>query len=126
VRDAISLAGVRTVVLLVAASLSISGYVYRYLRVASAPTHGELLTVVRDRGRTPLSDAQVEVLSLENAPVASFAAADPPGGPRLLREGTYRLRVSHPNYVTETRLVQVIAGHTSEVRVQLAKRLFGR
>jgi hypothetical protein len=122
-RDSISLTGVRTGVLLIAASLSISGYVYGYLKAASSPTHGELLTVVRDRGQTPLSDAHVEVLTPENAPVASFSAAAPPGGSRVLKEGTYRLRVSHPKYVTETRMVQVIAGHTSEVRVKLGPRV---
>lgn len=122
-RDSISLTVVRTGVLLIAASLSISGYVYSYLKVASLPTHGELLTVVRDRSQTPLSDAYVQVLTLDNAPVASFSAAAPPGGPRILKEGTYRLRVSHPKYVTEARMVQVIAGHTSEVRVKLGPRV---
>lgn len=122
-RDSISLTGVRTVVLLIAASLSITGFVYNYLKEASAPTHGELLTVVRDRGRTPLSDAQIEVLTVQDAPVVSFSAAAPAGGPRVLKEGTYRLRVSHPKYVTETRLVQVIAGHTSEVRFKLVPRV---
>ena len=38
------------------------------------------------------------------------------------REGTYRLRVTHPKYVTETRMVQVTAGHTSEVRIKLGPR----
>lgn len=122
-RGSISLNGVRTVVLLIAASMSISGFVYNYLRAASVPTHGELLTVIRDPRQTPLSDAQVEVLTLQEAPVASFSAAAPPGGPRVLKEGTYRLRVTHPKHVTETRLVQVIAGHTSEVRLKLAPRV---
>jgi len=74
-RGSISLNGVRTVVLLIAASMSISGFVYNYLRAASVPTHGELLTVIRDPRQTPLSDAQVEVLTLQEAPVASFSAA---------------------------------------------------
>lgn len=122
-RDSISLTSVRTVVLLIAASLSISGFVYNYLKEARTPTHGELLTVVGDRGQTPLSDAQIEALTLQDAPVARFSAAAPPGGPRVLKEGTYRLRVSHPKYVTETRIVQVIAGHTSEVRFKLGPRV---
>ena len=122
-RGSISLNGVRTVVLLIAASMSISGFVYNYLRAASVPTHGELLTVIRDQRQTPLSDAQVEVLTLQDAAVASFWAAAPPGGPRVLKEGTYRLRVTHPKHLTETRLVQVIAGHTSEVRLKLAPRV---
>ena len=35
----ITLTGVRTIVLLIAASLSIGGYAYRYFKTASAPTH---------------------------------------------------------------------------------------
>jgi len=118
-----SFAGVRTVVLLLAASLSIAGYAYRYFQVATAPTDGELLTVVRDSAGAPLSNARIAVLTLKDMPVASFRAAAPTGGLRVLKEGTYRLRVSHPKYVTETRMVQVIAGHTSEVRVTLAPRV---
>lgn len=123
-RFSISLTGVRTIVLLIAASASISGFAYKYFEVVSAPTHGELLTVVRDRTRTPVSDAQIEVLTLDDsALVTSFAAAAPPGGPRVLKEGTYRLRVSHPQYATETRMVQVIAGYSSEVRLKLSSRV---
>jgi len=118
-----SFAAVRTLVLLVAASLSIAGYAYRYFELATAPTDGELLTVVRDPGGAPLSDARIAVLTLTDAPVTSFRAAAPAGGLRVLKEGTYRLRVSHPKYVTESRMVQVIAGHTSEVRFTLAPRV---
>ena len=120
-RPSVSLAAVRTIVLLLAASLSIAGYAYRYFEIATAPTDGELLTVVRDAAGAPLSDARIAVLSLTDAPVASFRAAAPAGGLRVLKEGTYRLRVSHPKYATETRMVQVIAGHTSEVRIKLAR-----
>ena len=121
-RSSVSLGRFRTIVLLLAASLSVAGYVHRYLQMATAPTEGELLTVVRDPGGVPLSDARIAVLTLGNEPVTSFRAVAPAGGPRVLREGTYRLRVTHPKYVTETRMVQVIAGHTSEVRIKLAPR----
>jgi carboxypeptidase family protein len=122
-RGSISFTAVRTIVLLLAASLSIAGYTYRYFELATTPTDGELLTVVRDSRGAPLSDARIAVLTLADAPVTSFRAAAPVGGLRVLKEGTYRLRVSHPKYVTETRMVQVIAGHTSEVRFTLAPRL---
>ncbi len=122
-RGSISFAAVRTIVLLLTASISIAGYAYRYLEIAIAPTDGELLTVVRDPGGAPLSDARIAVLTLADAPVTSFRAAAPAGGLRVLREGTYRLRVSHPKYATQTRMVQVIAGHTSEVRIKLAPRI---
>lgn len=122
----ISYSGVRTVVLLIAASFSIGGYAYRYVKMVSVPTHGELLTIVRDRGQTPLSDAQIEVFTLDNVPVTSFSASAPGGGPRALEEGTYRVRVSHPRFAAETRLVQVLAGQTSEVRFRLGPRVTAR
>jgi carboxypeptidase family protein len=122
-RGSISLAAVRTIVVLLAASLSIAGYAYQYFEIATAPTDGELLTVVRNSAGAPVSDARIAVLTLSDAPVASFRAAAPAGGLRVLKEGTYRLRVSHPKYTTETRMVQVIAGHTSEVRIKLAPRM---
>ena len=40
VRASITFNGVRTIVLLLAASLSIGGYAYRYFEVATAPTDG--------------------------------------------------------------------------------------
>ena len=105
-----------------AGSLSIAGYAYKYFEVATAPTDGELLTVVRNADGAPVSDARIVVVTLADAPVTSFRAAAPSGGPRVLKEGTYRLRVTHPRYATETRMVQVIAGHTSEVRIKLTPR----
>ena len=36
-----------------------------------------------------------------------------------LKEGTYRLRVTHPRFTAETRQVQVMAGQTSEVHLRL-------
>ena len=121
-RGSVSFGFFRTLVLLAAALLSISGYAYQYFQLATAPTDGELLTVVRDPAGAPLSDARIAVLTLDDKPVRSFRAVAPAGGLRVLREGTYRLRVSHPKYATQTRMVQVIAGHTSEVRIKLAPR----
>ena len=39
-----------------------------------------------------------------------------------MKEGPYRLRVSHPRFATEVRQIQVIAGQTTEVHVRLAPR----
>jgi hypothetical protein len=121
-RGSISLSRAQAIAGLVAAFLSIGGSVYGYLKVTRPPTHGELITVVRDRADATLADAQVEILTPKDALVTSFSAAEPPGARRSLKEGTYRLRVSHPKHATETRMVQVIAGQTSEVRFKLGPR----
>ena len=122
-RGSVSFGLIRTLVLLLAASVSIAGYAYQYVQLATEPTDGELLTVVRDPTGAPLSDARIAVLTPDGKPVRSFRAAAPAGGLRVLREGTYRVRVSHAKYGTQTRMVQVIAGHTSEVRIKLAPRV---
>jgi hypothetical protein len=107
---------------IVAAALSIGGSVYGYLRVSRPPDTGELIAVVRDRADKPVADATVEVLTPKDALVTSFTATDPAGARRTLKEGTYRLRVSHPKFGGETRTVQVMAGQTSEIRFRLAPR----
>jgi hypothetical protein len=39
-----------------------------------------------------------------------------------MREGAYRLRVTHPRFGAEVRQIQVIVGQITEVRVRLAPR----
>lgn len=107
---------------LVAAVLSIGGSIYGYLKVTQPPDKGELLTVVHDRGDKPLPDAIVEVLTDKDAIVTSFSAVEPAGSRRTLKEGTYRLRVTHPKLAPEIRTVQVYAGQTSEIRFRLGPR----
>ena len=42
---------------------------------------------------------------------------------RQTKEGTYRLRVTHPRYSTETRQIQVQPGQTAEVFFRLTPRV---
>ena len=42
---------------------------------------------------------------------------------RQTKEGTYRLRVTHPRYVTEMRQIQVQPGQTAEVFFRLTPRV---
>ena len=120
-RGHLSLSCAQAIFGLVAACLSIGGSVYGYLKVTRPPNTGELVAFVRDRADKPLTDATVEVLTPKDALVTSFPATEPPG-PRTLKEGMYKLRVSHPKLTTETRVVQVLAGQTSEVRFRLGPR----
>jgi hypothetical protein len=121
-RAHLSLSRAQTIFGLIAAMLSIGGSVYGYLRVTRPPDTGQLVAIVRDRADKPLLDATIEVLTPKDALVTSLSATDPAGARYTLKEGTYRLRVSHPKLATETRTVQVIAGQTSEIRFHLAPR----
>ena len=118
----VSLPRVQTIAGLLAAFLSIGGSIYGYLKVTRPPNTGEIVTIVRDRGDKPVADAMVEVLTGEDALVTSFTTEDAAGARRMLKEGTYRLRVTHPKFAPEMRQIQVLAGHTSEIRFRLGSR----
>jgi hypothetical protein len=119
----LSLSRAQTIFGLIAALLSIGGTVYGYLKVTAPPDIGEVVAVVRDRNDKPVPDATVEVLTPKDALVTSFSATEPPTGRHTLKEGTYRLRVTHPKFATETRTIEVLGGQTSEVRFRLGPRV---
>ena len=121
-RAHVSLSRAQAILGLVAAALSIGGSVYGYLRVTRPPNTGELVAIVRDRGDRPVPDATIDVLTPKDALITSLTAGEPAGARYILKEGTYRLRASHPRLATETRTVQVIAGQTSEIRFRLGPR----
>jgi hypothetical protein len=122
-RGFLSLSRVQTTLGIIAALLSIGGALYGYLRPGrTAPADsGEVIAIVQDRAGKPVTDATVEVLTPKDALVTTLPVA---GGEarRTLREGSYRLRVSHPRYATETRQIQVLAGQSAEIRIRLAPR----
>lgn len=121
-KEILSLARVQAILGIIAATLSIGGFLYSYLRPAKPPTTGEVTFVVQDaKTNQALPDATIEVLTGKDALVATLAAT---GGQarQSLKEGAYRLRVSHPKFATETRQVQVLAGQTQEIRLRLVPR----
>ena len=121
-RAHLSLSRAQTIFGLFAACLSIGGSVYGYLKVTRPPNTGEIVAFVRDRADKPLTDATIEVLTPKDALVTSLKATEPTGARYTLKEGTYRLRVSHPKLASETRTVEVLAGQTSEIRFRLGPR----
>jgi hypothetical protein len=122
VRGHLSLSRVQAIFGLVAALISIGGALYGYLRPGRAPHTGELLAVVQEaRSGKAVTDATVELLTPKDALVTTLGAATGEAR-RQMKEGPYRLRVSHPRFGTEVRQIQVIAGQTTEVHVRLAPR----
>jgi hypothetical protein len=122
VRAGLSLPRVQVVFSLIAALLSIGGGLYGYLRPGRAAHAGDLVAVVQDaRTGKVVADATVEVLTPRDALVTMLGAADGEARSQM-KEGAYRLRVSHPRFGTEIRKIQVIAGQTTEIRVRLAPR----
>lgn len=122
VRTHLTLPRTHAIIGIIAGCLSISLGLYSYLHLGrpAAPVVGDVVAVVQDaRTGKPVTDATVEILTLKDAVVTTLVAG--PGGQARgkLKEGTYRLRVTHPRFIAETRQVQVIAGQTSEVHLRL-------
>ena len=123
-RGHLSLSRVQATLGILAALLSISGALYGYLRPGRgiAADQGEVVAIVQEaKSGRPVDDATVELLTPKDALVTSVPSAGGEGR-RQLKEGTYRLRVTHPRYATEVRQIQVVAGQTTEIRVRLAPR----
>jgi hypothetical protein len=125
VRGHLSLSRVQTIFGLIAALLSIGGALYGYLRPGRAPHTGDVLAIVQEaRSGKPVTDATVEILTSKDALVTALPA--PSGEARSrMKEGAYRLRVTHPRFAPEVRQIQVIAGQTTQVQVRLGPRAAG-
>jgi len=114
----ISFSRVQTFIGLAAGVLSITGALAAFFK--PAPDKSELVAIVQDaKTEKAVSDATIEILTLQNAVVTTLTP-DWYGKARCtLDEGHYRLRVSHPRYGAEVREVQLVSRQSTEVRVQL-------
>ena len=120
-REHLSLTRVQAIFGILAALISIGGALYGYLRPSKpvVPHSGEIVATIRDaKSGKAIPDAALELMTQKDVLVTMLSA---PGGEarRQTKEGTYRLRVSHPRYGTETRQIQVQPGQTAEVLFRL-------
>jgi len=114
----ISLSRVQTIVGLTAGALSIAGAMVAFFK--PAPDKGRLVTIVQDsKTEMALPDATIEVLTLADVLVTTLRPNSSGEAYYTLNEGHYRVRVNHPQYVSETRDVRLMSGQNTEVRVQL-------
>ncbi len=120
-----SLSHMQAMVGLLAGILSIGGFAYSYLwaTTPTVPTRGDLVAVAVDaRTEKAIPDATLEVLTLKDALVTTLTP-DPSGRARqTLKEGSYRLRATHPRFNAEVRTIHVIAGNTAIIPVRLSPR----
>jgi hypothetical protein len=114
----ISLSKVQTLVGLTAGILSITGFLVAFFK--PAPDKGKLVTIVQDANtEKALPHATIEVLTLADVLVTTLTPNSSGEAYYTLSEGHYRVRVNHPQYVSETRDVRLLSGQNTEVRVQL-------
>lgn len=123
-RDHITLSRFHAIVGIIAGFISISVGLYSYLHFSNPalPVVGEIVAIVQDaRTGDPITGATVEILTLKGAVVTTLTPGAEGQARGKLKEGTYRLRVVHPRFVSEARQVQIVTGQTSEVRLKLVQ-----
>ncbi len=116
-----SLSRVQAIVGLLAGIISVTGALYSVTQFfRPAPGMGEVVAVVQE-GKTEksVSDATIEILTPQNALVATLTPDYLGRAHQSLKEGTYRVRVSHPRFAAEVRQVQVYSRQTVEIKVRL-------
>jgi hypothetical protein len=109
---------------LTAGMLSITGALFPVVRMLHREVgHGDVVASVREaRSDAPVRDALVEILTADDAVLTTMKIG--PGGTArdTVREGSYRIQVSHPRFGTERRQIHVMAGQVAEIRFRLAPR----
>ena len=124
VRGHLSLTRLQGVCGTIAALLSIGGAFGYMVPFQAKSDRGEVLAIVQEaRSGKPVADATVELLTLQDALVTTVPPAAGAGSAKApTKEGTYRLRVKHPKYSTESRQIYVLAGQTAQIHVRLSPR----
>jgi len=116
----LSLSRFQAVVGTVAGIASIIGAAFSLVQFARPANTGDLVAIVQAAGsRGSVTDATIEVLTTQNAIVATLTPDSTGRVTQELTEGVYVVRVSHPRYASEVRRVQVQPRQTVEIRASL-------
>jgi len=116
----LSLSRFQAVVGTLAGIASITGAAFSLVQFARPANTGDLVTIVQAAGsRGNVTDATVEVLTTQDAIVATLTPDATGQVTQELTEGVYVVRVSHPRYAAEVRRVQVQPRQTVEIRASL-------
>jgi Carboxypeptidase regulatory-like domain len=119
------LSTVQTVVGILAGLLTIGGGFLSFSGFAGAtpPQQGEISAIVQDvRSSKPLAQATVEIFTPQDAIVTTQTVESDGHLSRRLKEGRYRLRVTHPGFLPEVRHIEVHAGQRSDFRISMGAR----
>ncbi|HEY6892587.1 MAG TPA: carboxypeptidase regulatory-like domain-containing protein [Rhodanobacteraceae bacterium] len=115
-----SLPRVQALVATTAGILSIGGAVFSATPFAGRVANGQLVATVQEAGsHRTVADATIEVLTTDNALVATLTPDAAGRASQDLHEGVYVVRVSHPRYAADVRRVQVQSRHTVEIKASL-------
>jgi carboxypeptidase family protein len=116
----LSFSRVQSVVATMAGIVSVGGAAFSVVQFVRPANTGELVAVVHAAGtQRSVTGATVEVLTAENALVATLTPDAEGRATQELKEGVYVVRVSHPRYAVDVRRVQVQPRQTVEVKAML-------
>ena len=117
-------ASLQSAVSLLAGLASLSGALYSAVQFAKpAPRTGDILAIVRGlKSDKAPPGTTVEILTPQDALVATLKPGDDGSARGVLEEGPYRMRATAPRFEAQTRDVQVQRGATAEVRLQLVQQ----
>jgi hypothetical protein len=107
-------------VAILAGGISIVGASLSWVPFGRTGNTGQLVAIVRAAGsQQSVTDATVEVLTPENALVATLTPDSTGRVSQDLREGVYLVRVSHPRYAVDIRRIQVQPRQTIQIKTTL-------
>lgn len=116
----LSFSRIQSVVATLAGIVSVGGAAFSVVQYVRPANTGELVAIVQAAGsRDVVSGATVEVLTTQDALVATLTPDSAGRASQELREGLYVVRVSHPRYAADVRRIQVQAQQTIEIRTAL-------
>ena len=116
----VSLSRIQSVVATLAGIATVTGVALSLMQFARPETTGQLVAIVQAAGsHRSVADATVEVLTTQDALVATLTPNSAGRATQELREGVYVVRVSHPRYATDVHRVQVVPRQTIEIRANL-------
>jgi hypothetical protein len=104
--------------------VTIGGATYSVVRFFTPPSDtGRVVALVQEAASgKAVSDAKLEILGPHDALVANLKP-DSAGKVRCtLKEGTYAVRVSHENFATAKREIQVAPGRDVDLTVELSPK----
>src|SRR5262249_20188519 len=111
---------IQAVIGTIAGIASIAGAAISLVQAARPANTGSLVATVQAAGtRLGVADATIEVLTTQNAIVATLTPDATGRVVQELREGVYVVRFSHPRYAAEVRRIQVLPRQTVEIRASL-------
>jgi len=116
----LSFSRIQSVVATLAGVATVAGAALSLVQFARPGNTGELVATVYAAGSNrSVTDATVEVLTTENALVATLTPDSTGRVTHELREGMYVVRFSHPRYAAEVRRIQVEPQQTIEIKTTL-------